>query len=173
MTALNFPSSPATNDTYTANGRSWVYNGTSWVSNTIGATTNSQVNSLGVGTAPSGVAGEIRATNNITGYYASDMRLKENITPIANALQKLMQLSGVSFDWKQSYLDAHGGEDDYFLRRHDVGVIAQEVQAVLPEAVAEREDSTLAVRYEKIIALLIEAIKEQQEQIDQLKEAQR
>lgn len=116
--------------------------------------------SIGVGTNPSGTAGEIRATNNVTAYYSSDIALKENISPIGNALDKLSQISGVEFDWTKDYIDDHGGEDGYFVRKHDVGVIAQEIKKVLPEVVAERQDGTLAVRYEKIIALLIEAVKE-------------
>ena len=116
--------------------------------------------SLGVGTDASGTTGEIRATNNVTAYYSSDIALKENISPIGNALDKLSQISGVEFDWTKDYIDNHGGEDGYFVRKHDVGVIAQEIKKVLPEVVAEREDGTLAVRYEKIIALLIEAVKE-------------
>lgn len=116
--------------------------------------------SLGVGTDASGTTGEIRATNNVTAYYSSDIALKENISPIGNALDKLSQISGVEFDWTKDYIDDHGGEDGYFVRKHDVGVIAQEIKKVLPEVVAEREDGTLAVRYEKIIALLIEAVKE-------------
>ena len=124
---------------------------------------------LGIGTAPSGTTGEIRATNNITGYYSSDRRLKQNIAPISNAVDKVKALNGVEFDWTDEYLEEHGGEDPYFLRRHDVGVIAQEVQEVLPEVVAERADGTLAVRYEKMVALLIEAVKDQQAQIDELK----
>ena len=125
---------------------------------------------LGVGTAASTVTGEIRATNNITAYYSSDKRLKENIEPIENAVEKVKAISGVRFDWTEDYIKERGGEDDYFLRKKDVGVIAQEIQEVLPEAVAEREDTTLAVRYEKIVPLLIEAIKEQQKEIDKLKE---
>ena len=116
--------------------------------------------SLGVGTDASGITGEIRATNNVTAYYSSDITLKENISPIGNALDKLSQISGVEFDWTKDYIDDHGGEDGYFVRKHDVGVIAQEIKKVLPEVVAERQDGTLAVRYEKIIALLIEAVKE-------------
>ena len=127
-------------------------------------------NSLGVGTAASSTDGEIRATDNITAYYSSDRRLKENIEPIENAVEKVKAISGVRFDWTEDYIKERGGEDEYFLRKKDVGVIAQEIQEVLPEVVAKREDTTLAVRYEKIVPLLIQAIKEQQEEIDKLKE---
>jgi hypothetical protein len=114
------------------------------------------------------VTGEIRATSEVTAYYSSDINLKTNITPLINSLLKLNQLHGVEFDWKQDYIDSRGGEDDYFVRRHDVGVIAQEVQAVLPEVVATRQDGTLAVRYEKIVPLLIEAIKELNAKVEYL-----
>jgi hypothetical protein len=130
---------------------------------------NSQFNSIGVGTAASGTAGEIRANNNITAYYTSDAIFKENVKPIENALEKIMLVDGVEFDWTQEFMDARGGEDGYFIRRHDVGVIAQNIEKVLPEVVATKDDGTKAVKYDRIVALLIEAIKEQQKQIDELK----
>lgn len=111
---------------------------------------------------------EIRANGNITAYYSSDQRLKTNIQPIPNALQKVSQISGVTFDWTDQYIEDHGGEDGYFIRKRDAGVIAQEVMNVLPEIVAERKDGTLAVKYDKIVALLIEAIKEQNDKIQDL-----
>jgi hypothetical protein len=80
-----------------------------------------------------------------------------------------MRLNGVEFDWRQDYIDSHGGEDGYFVRRHDIGVIAQELEAVLPELVVDRADGYKAVKYDRIIALLIEAVKAQQHQIDELK----
>ena len=135
----------------------------------INTSSNPQFNSLGIGTAASTTAGEIRATNNITAYYSSDIRLKENIKNIENSLELLKKIRGVNFDWTQDYINKNGGEDGYFIRKNDVGVIAQEVQAVLPQVVAKRSDDYLAVRYEKIIPLLIEAIKELSETIDELK----
>jgi hypothetical protein len=130
---------------------------------------NIQFNSIGAGTAASGTAGDIRATADVTAYYSSDEKLKENVVEIDNAINKVKQIRGVEFDWKQDYLDAKGGEDEYFVRKHDVGVIAQEVEAVLPEVVATREDGIKAVKYDRIVALLIEAIKEQQSEIEELK----
>ena len=124
--------------------------------------------SLGVGTAASGTTGEIRATNNITAYYSSDKRLKENIVPIADALLKLNSLTGVEFDWTQNYMETHGGEDGVFIRKHDVGVIAQQLQTVLPELVIQRNDGYLAVKYDRIVALLIEAIKELEQRVKDL-----
>jgi predicted nucleic acid-binding Zn-ribbon protein len=114
------------------------------------------------------VSGEIRASNNITAYYSSDRRLKENIIPIANPLVKLNKINGVNFNWNESEIAKRGGEDGYYVRKADVGVIAQEIQEVIPEAVATREDGTLAVNYEKIIPLLIEAIKELNAKVEKL-----
>ena len=133
----------------------------------IGTTSSVQFGSFGVGTAASGTTGEIRATNNITAYFASDRRLKENIQPVSDALGKLQNISGVTFDWSDEEIERRGGEDGYFVRKNDVGVIAQEIEAILPEAVATRPDGYKAVRYELIIPLLIESIKDQQRQIDE------
>jgi len=118
---------------------------------------------LGVNVTPSNTAGRIDASNDIVAYSTSDKRLKENIKPIENALEKVKSLTGVEFDWIEETKDVHGYEG------HDVGVIAQEVQAVLPEAIRTNESGYLSVRYEKIIGLLVEAMKEQQKEIDELK----
>lgn len=105
------------------------------------------------------VNGSLSATGDVTAYASSDKRLKDNIELIPNAVQKIKQINGVSFDWNDK--SEHTG--------HDIGVIAQEIEAVLPELVKTRNDGYKAVRYEKIVALLIEAVKEQQSQIDELK----
>jgi len=130
---------------------------------------NIQFNSIGAGTAASGTAGDIRATADVTAYYSSDEKLKENVVEIDNAINKVKQIRGVEFDWTQDYLEAKGGEDNYFIRKHDVGVIAQEIETVLPEVVGTREDGIKAVKYDRIVALLIQAVKEQQSEIDDLK----
>ena len=116
----------------------------------------------------SGAQGEIRASSEITAYFSSDSRLKENIKLIENPITIIDQIRGVTFDWTDEHMARRGGEDGYFVRKHDIGVIAQEVQAVLPELVGTREDGYLAVKYEKMVPLLIEAIKEQQKTIDSL-----
>lgn len=130
---------------------------------------STQVSSLGVGTAASGTTGEIRATNEITAYYSSDERLKENIVTINDALSKVQKLRGVMFDWKQEVIDQRGGEDNFFVRKHDTGIIAQEVEAVLPEVVATREDGYIAVKYEKLAGLIIQAINELALEVKELK----
>jgi hypothetical protein len=134
-------------------------------------TTSSNVQFGGVGVGTAGASNEVRATGEVTAFYSSDARLKENVTPITNALEKLSQIRGVEFDWTQSHIDSRGGEDGYFVRRHDVGVIAQEVEAVLPEVVADREDGFKAVKYEKLVPLLIEAIKELKAEVAELKKS--
>ena len=123
---------------------------------------------LGVGTTNPTTVGLIEATNDIVAYYSSDERLKENIKPIPWALDKIQKINGVTFDWKplteeqKIYIHGHEGSD--------IGVIAQEIEKVLPEVVTTRDNGFKAVKYEKIVALLIEAIKEQQSEIDQLKD---
>jgi len=128
-----------------------------------------QFDSFGVGTAASGTTGEIRATNDITAFYSSDKSLKENIKNIENPLEKISQINGVTFDWTEDYIKQHGGEDKYFVRKNDVGVIAQEIEKVLPQVVGTREDSIKAVKYDRIVALLIESIKELKKEIEELK----
>tara|TARA_R100000479_G_scaffold168616_1_gene109752 strand:- start:204 stop:1385 length:1182 start_codon:yes stop_codon:yes gene_type:complete len=127
------------------------------------------IDSIGIGTAASGTVGEIRASNNITAYYSSDIGLKENLNPIENSIEKIQAISGYNFDWKDEVIKERGGEDDYFVRKSDVGVVAQEIEAILPEACATRPDGTKAVRYEQLVPLLIEGIKELKAEIEQLK----
>jgi hypothetical protein len=115
--------------------------------------------------------GTIYAAGEITAYFSSDKRLKENIRVIDSAMGKVEKLRGVYFDWTEENIKSRGGEDGYFVRKHDIGVIAQEVEAVLPEIVATRDDGTKVVKYEKLVALLIEAVKEQQKQINQISQA--
>jgi hypothetical protein len=96
------------------------------------------------------ITGALNVTGDITAFYSSDKRFKDNIQPLDLALEKIDKISGVSFDWNSN--SAHEG--------HDIGVIAQEIEEVLPEVVTTRSDGYKAVRYEKIIPLLIEGIKE-------------
>lgn len=131
-------------------------------------TQNSQFNSVGVGTAGSGTAGEIRATNNVTAYYSSDRSLKENIKDIDDALNIVCAIGSKSFDWTDAYIASKGGEDGYFVQKSDFGVIAQDVQAVFPQAVRTREDGTLAVDYEKLSTLAFGAISQLLKRIEAL-----
>jgi hypothetical protein len=124
---------------------------------------NSQLNSLGIGTAASGTAGEIRAINNITAYYSDD-RLKTKLGNIQDALAKVKTLSGFYYEANQT------AQDLGYEPIREVGVSAQQVQSVLPEVVvpAPIDEKYLTVRYEKLIPLLIEAIKELDAKIEGL-----
>ena len=135
----------------------------------LASASNVQFSSLGLGTAPSGVAGELRAINQITAYYSSDRNLKENITDIPDALSKVEHIGGKMYDWNDEYIANHGGADGYFVQKSDFGVIAQDVQEVFPVAVRVREDGTLAVDYQKLCALAFAAIKELNKEVQQLK----
>lgn len=88
--------------------------------------------------------------------------MKENIVPIPNALEKVNQISGNTYDWKEGYDEVHSHKGN------DVGVIAQEIEAILPQIVTNRDTGFKAVQYEKIIPLLIEAIKELSSKVDRL-----
>lgn len=121
---------------------------------------------VGIGTtSPSvslQVAGDIIA-NSIAG--SSDARFKSNINPIENPLQKVQQLRGVTFDWKTKEFPERAFSDNRAL-----GFIAQEVEKVLPEVVQTEKtvEGYKSVQYDKVVALLVEAIKEQQKQIEVL-----
>ena len=110
------------------------------------------------------VGGNIFGLQEIWAYYGSpsDIRLKTNITSIDNGLAKVLTLSGVTYDWNDLAANRNNG-----LR--ESGVIAQEIQKVLPEAVIEKEDGFLTVKYDRIIPLLIEAIKELSAEVEELK----
>jgi len=84
-------------------------------------------------------------------------------------MDKVQQLNGVLFDWKQDWIDTNGGEDGYFIRKTDVGVIAQDVEKVLPEVVGTRPNGVKAVKYDRLCALLIECVKDLQTQVNDLK----
>jgi hypothetical protein len=126
----------------------------------VATNSNVQFGSFGVGTAASGTTGEIRATNNVTAFFSSDRKFKENIREIDGALEKITAIGGKYFDWTDEYVKEHGGEDGYFVTKSDFGVIAQDVQEVFSVAVKTREDGSLAVDYEKLCALAFAAIKE-------------
>ena len=113
---------------------------------------------VGIGTTNPGERLEVNGNVKASAFlYSSDINLKQNIQNIPNALQKIQQLNGVYFQWKES------GKDG-------VGVIAQDIEKVFPELVATDPNTGLkSVSYGNLVAPLIEAIKEQQKQIDELK----
>jgi hypothetical protein len=137
---------------------------TATTANALNTSNNYQVNSFGVGTSATGTAGEIRATNNITAYYSDD-RLKTRSGNIQNALAKVMTLNGFHYQANE-VAQALG-----YVAKPEVGVSAQEVQAIMPEVVvpAPIDEQYLTVHYDKLVPLLIEAIKELKAEIDTLK----
>ena len=108
------------------------------------------------------VTGAITATGDITAYASSDERLKDNIQNIENPIEKVQSLKGVTWDWNDNSSDVQKSLPN-------VGVIAQDVEKVLPQLVRENEGGYKAVDYDKLVGLLIEAVKDQQSQIDELK----
>jgi hypothetical protein len=138
--------------------------------NALNSANTFRINGLGVGTPASAIAGEIRATNNITAYY-SDARLKNVEGTIKDALEKVLSLNGVIYT-SNDVAEKYG----YDSKESQVGLLAQEVQKILPQVVTpapfdigQYEDGSefslsgenyMTVRYERIIPLLVEAIKE-------------
>ena len=127
-------------------------------------TTSVQLGSLGIGTAASGTTGEIRATSNITAYYSDD-RLKTRLGKIENALYKVNSLTG--FYYEPNELAQGLG---YTIHRQ-VGLSAQTMQNVMPEIVttAPIDDKYLTIWYEKTVPLLVEAIKELSNEVEEIK----
>ena len=119
--------------------------------------------SLAVGNiSNSATDGRIDASNDIVAYSTSDVRLKNNIKSIDKALDKVNKISGVTFEWNEISHKETG--------KKDVGVIAQEIEEILPELVDNRSNGYKAVDYPKLTALLIEAVKDLSNQVKELKD---
>ena len=118
------------------------------------------------------VSGEIKASGNITAY--SDVRHKTNIKTITNAIEIVNDLRGVRFNWNDEYKENHNENNEFStsgrIDRVQVGLIAQEVEEVLPELVSTDEEGFKNVNYQNMVAVLIEANKEQQKLIEDLQE---
>ena len=129
----------------------------------VGTASSVQFSSIGVNTA-AGSAGEIRATGDITAYFSDD-RLKTKLGNIENALDKVEQLSGFY------YVPNEIAQELGYNAKREVGVSAQEVQKVMPEVIAPApiDEQYLTVKYERMVPLLIEAIKELKQQVDDIK----
>jgi hypothetical protein len=128
-------------------------------------TQNSQFNSIGVGTAASATAGEIRATNNVTAFFSDD-RLKDKLGKIEHALDKLCSLEGFYYE-----PNAVAQSLGYEVVR-EVGISAQQMKEILPEIVAPApiDAQYMTVRYERALPLIVEAIKELRAEVEALKE---
>jgi hypothetical protein len=98
------------------------------------------------------VKGALSAAGDVIAYSTSDKNLKDNVKNIEEPLSKIQKINGVTFDWNTDKQETYLGSD--------VGVLAQEIEEILPEAVTTREDGYMAVKYEKIIPLLIESVKQ-------------
>jgi hypothetical protein len=150
-----------------ANGSTWVAESGSTARDSLTLGTGSSVRfaSFGVGTDASGTAGEIRATNNITAYYSDD-RLKTRLGTIDNALQKVESLTGFYYHANET-----AQELGYEVRK-EVGLSAQEVEKILPEIVtnAPIDDKYKTIWYERMVPLLVEAIKELSAKVKELEE---
>jgi hypothetical protein len=131
----------------------------------LSSSNNVQFSSLGVNTAASGTAGQIRATGDIVAHFSDD-RLKTKLGNIENALGKLRTLSGFY------YVPNETAQDLGYEAVRDVGVSAQQVQAVQPEVVAPApiDEKYLTVRYDRLVPLLIEAIKELDGELQSIKQ---
>lgn len=105
-------------------------------------------------------SGNVLCSGDVVASYSSDKRLKDNLKHISKPIEKIKKIGGYEFDWNDN-------QDTYV--GHDVGVVAQEIEEIMPELVDTRKNGYKAVKYEKLVALLIESIKEQQKQIEELK----
>ena len=159
-----------TNTTYSA-GTGMSLSGTTFsIGQAVGTSNDVRFDSFGVGTNASGTTGQIRATNSIVAYYSDD-RLKTRQGNIENAVEKVMSLNGFYYTENETAKSLGYDNDNV-----QVGVSAQEVEAILPEII---EDAPInanfegadykTLMYDKLVPLLVEAIKEQQNQIDELK----
>jgi hypothetical protein len=175
MAALDFPASPSLNQQYTANGSTWTWDGTSWLTTnpsgggisppTDDNSTNSShfplfVPSIG-NTEPKTASTKLffnpnTGTLNATTFNSlSDQALKINTETLVDGLKTVIQLNPVSFNWKDT------GQKAY-------GVIAQEIENVIPEIVVTT-DTIKSVSYDQIIPFLIQAVKELKIEIEELK----
>ena len=127
---------------------------------------------VGIGTTNPGytldVAGSVHGTSFPT---SSDIRFKKNVKPITNALEKVKQLEGVYFEWNDLHKEVLGRSKG--MDGTQVGFIAQEVEKVVPEVISkwgqDNVNDYLAIDYARLTAILVEAVKEQQKEIDELK----
>jgi hypothetical protein len=141
------------NTTDTASGVITFSNSTASTSKTTGAV---------IVTGGVGISGDLNVGGDVVAYASSDERLKDNIELISNPIEKVQSLKGVTWNWNDDASETQKSTPN-------VGVIAQDVEKVLPQLVHDRDNGFKGVDYAKLTGLLIEAIKDQQKQIDELK----
>ena len=154
----------------------WSYTGGGETRLTNSVIYQSITNNIGIGVQPSNgklhvdnllptntaiyANGVIKSTGDIIAYTSSDKRLKNNIVNITSSLDKVSKLNGVVFEWDKEKSGREGV---------DAGLIAQDVEEVLPFAVTTREDGYKAVDYDAVIPLMVEAIKDLKQEVDSLR----
>jgi trimeric autotransporter adhesin len=143
-----------------------TFTGEKSFSNILTVTNSTATNATDTGalvvTGGVGIGGALNVGGDVVAYASSDERLKDNIELISNPIEKVQSLKGVTWDWNDN-------ADELQQSLPNVGVIAQDVEKVLPELVTDRDNGYKGVDYAKLTGLLIEAIKEQQKEINDLK----
>ncbi len=137
-----------------------TFSGAKTFSNTTAST--SKTTGAVIVTGGVGISGALNVGGDVVAYASSDERLKDNIELISNPIEKVQSLKGVTWNWNDN-------ADELQQSLPNVGVIAQDVEKVLPQLVTDRDSGFKGVDYAKLTGLLIEAIKDQQKQIDELK----
>ena len=149
----------------TAAGNTPYWDGTQWVVGTSNIFNNG--GNIGIGTATPSVKLEVNGRLKTLGINElSDVRYKKDIQTLTNALANVEKLRGVSYDWKQAEFPQKN-----FEAKHQIGLIAQELEKVYPELVNTDAEGYKSVDYSKLVAVLIEAVKEQQVEISNLQNA--
>lgn len=108
-----------------------------------------------------GCANGIFSFGDVVAYHTSDEKLKDDIVPISGCLEKINAIDAVEFNWNENQQTYSG---------HDIGLIAQQIQEIAPEIVTKRSNGYLAVKYEKMVPILVGAIQDQQKIIDEMRE---
>ena len=137
-----------------------TFTGAKTFSSTV--TSSSKTTGAVIVTGGVGIGGALNVGGDVVAYASSDERLKDNIELISNPIEKVQSLKGVTWDWNSN-------ADILQQTLPNVGVIAQDVEKVLPQLVIDRDNGFKGVDYAKLTGLLIEAVKDQQKQIDELK----
>ncbi|MCB0743919.1 MAG: tail fiber domain-containing protein [Ignavibacteriae bacterium] len=143
----------------------YIHNSNAGTSSLIyGDFSNAELDINGELTVLQGIYGTLHGDSYGTNYPSSDKRFKKDIAPLISSIENIQKLRGVTYTWRKDEFPAENFND-----KKQIGLIAQEVEKVFPELVHTREDGYKGVEYSKLTAVLIEAVKEQQIKIDDLK----